>query len=142
MRACMFNTHALRSASALLVRACYVLNYAHTWFKFRIFVGTLFPTYVVDDLAALVLGSGCQTKWFGLSYDIKHVLYHFSYFVHDFPYATLVNYYWKFTYLCNSVCRFWICNFYLNLLSFSIFYLNFKWTNVNLIQKVGYFLRL
>ena len=43
----------------------------------------LFPTNVVDDLASLVLGSGFPTKWFGLSYDIKHVLCHFSYFVHD-----------------------------------------------------------
>ena len=73
------------------VHARYVLNYAHAWFKFRILVGTFFPTYVVDDLASLVLGSGFQTKWFGLSYDRKHVLYHFSYFVHDFEYATIVH---------------------------------------------------
>ena len=52
-------------------------------FKFRILAGTFFPTYVADDLAALVLGLGCQTKWFGLSYDMKHVLYHVYYFVHD-----------------------------------------------------------
>ena len=87
----MFNAHALRSTSTLLVRVRYALNYVHAWFKFRILAGTFFPTYVVDDLAALVLGSGCQTKWFGLSYDIKHVLYHFSYFMHDFSYATLVH---------------------------------------------------
>ena len=59
-------------------------------FKFRILADTFFPTYVVDDLVALVSGLGCQTKWFGLSCDIKHVLYHF-YFVHDFAYATLVH---------------------------------------------------
>ena len=46
---------------------------------------------MVDDLADLVLGSGCQTKWFGLSYDIKHVLYHFFSFMHDFAYAMLVH---------------------------------------------------
>ena len=62
------------------------------YFKFWILAGTFFPTYVVDNLVALVLGSGCQTKWFGQSYDRKHVLYHFSYFVYDFAYATLVHY--------------------------------------------------
>ena len=123
MCARVFNACTQSSAIALLVRARCVLNYAHTWFKFRILAGTFFPTYVVVDLATLVLGSGCQTKWFGLSYDKKHVLHHLSYFVHDCAYATLLHYKWKFTHLCNSVCRFWICNFYLNLLSFSIFYL-------------------
>ena len=91
MRAHVFNSHALRSVITLLVCAHYVLNYAHAWFNFRILAGNVFPTYVVDDLAALVLGSGCQTKWFGLSYYIKHVLYDFSYFVHDFGYATLYH---------------------------------------------------
>ena len=73
MHAHVFNAYALRSASTLLVCARYVLNYTYVWFKFRILAGTFFPTYVVDDLAALVLDLGFQTKWFGLSYDIKHV---------------------------------------------------------------------
>ena len=92
MCARIFNAYALRSVSALLVCACYILNYAHAWFKFIILEGTFFPTYVVDDLTALVLGSGYRTKWFGLYYDIKDVLYHFSYFLHDLAYATLVHY--------------------------------------------------
>ena len=87
----MFNVYALRSAITLLVRVHYVLNYTHTLFKFRILVGTFFPTYMVDDLVALALGSNCQTKYFGLSYNIKNVLYHFSYFMHDFAYAMLVH---------------------------------------------------
>ena len=91
MHARVLDMYALRSVIALLVRARHVLNYVHAWFKFRILTGTFFPTYMVDDLAALVLGSGFQTKLFGLSYDIKHVLYHFSYFVHDFAYATLFH---------------------------------------------------
>ena len=94
MRAHVFNVRAQSSVHAFLVHAhpesvIVLLVRAHD--LNLEFGGTFFPTNVVDDLTALVLGSGCPTKWFGLSYDIKIVLYHFFYFVHDFPYATLVH---------------------------------------------------
>ena len=91
MRTRVFKVYTLRGTIAVLESARYFLDYAQAWFKFRIMAGTIFPTYVVDELAALVLGLGCQTKWFGLFYDIKLVLYLLSYFMHDFPYATLVH---------------------------------------------------